>query len=64
MNFPEIRTSAFYGRKVEAIREIPSDSEDSELSDDEDEGNLLCKQKNNVFSKYMYLFLCSGDTGP
>lgn len=46
IDFSEIRTGAFYGRKrieVEAIREIPSDSEDSELSDDEDEGNLLCK---------------------
>ncbi|KAJ8963011.1 hypothetical protein NQ317_006820 [Molorchus minor] len=39
-DFPEIRTSAFYGRKrieVEAIREIPSDSEDSELSDDDND---------------------------
>lgn len=43
-DFPEIRAKAFYGRKkveVEAIRDIPSDSEDSELSDD-DEGKFLC----------------------
>ncbi|KAK9685884.1 hypothetical protein QE152_g37608 [Popillia japonica] len=34
--FPEIRAKTIYGRKsVEAIRDIPSDSEDSELSDRE-----------------------------
>lgn len=42
MAFSEIRPSAFYGKKtLPILRDIPSDSEDSELSDDEDEGRLL-----------------------
>ncbi|CAH1988288.1 unnamed protein product [Acanthoscelides obtectus] len=43
MDFPEIKPGAFYGRKrveVQFIRGIPSDSEDSELSDDEDQGEI------------------------
>lgn len=38
-DFPTIIPSAFYGRKkvqVDVVREIPSDSEDSELSDDDE----------------------------
>lgn len=41
MEFPEIKPSSFYGRKrQEIIRDIPSDSEDSELSDEENEGKI------------------------
>lgn len=57
VDLPEIRPSAFYGRKnleVLAIRDIPSDSEDSELSDDEDEGGY--KDKKMRFSKQVFFF--------
>lgn len=41
MDFPEIEPSSFYGkRRHEVIRDIPSESEDSELSDGENEGKF------------------------
>nr|CAI5868902.1 unnamed protein product [Callosobruchus analis] len=53
MEFLRISTSAFYGKsRVDAIRDIPSYSEDSELSDDEDGAELAAIQNGDEIQEF------------